>query len=234
MKAVNRTEGVSTILGNVKKYKKIIAFSAVLTVALSCVAVLAGAFFAGNTPRMTSAGAPPTQADMAGRPRLIWDAVRKPAGGAPCYPDIRDDINSAQKYKEESREPASGLFSTVLDITAKDDAIKLDFSLNNISGESLAFYFSSSQKFDIFIANRNGEEVYRWSHDKGFLTAIMNVKLKKDGKLSFSEVWDYRDNKGNRVPPGQYSVTVKFLAKLENGKIMNPDELTAVKDIEVD
>ena len=145
-----------------------------------------------------------------------------------------DFIEQIKQIKEELLKPAASLFATVLDITPKDDAIKLDFSLCNISGESLAFYFSSSQKFDIFITDNNGMEVYRWSHDKDFATAIINTKLKKDEKLSFSEVWDYKDNKGNRVPPGKYTITVKILAKLENTKITNPDELTAAKDIEVE
>jgi hypothetical protein len=143
-------------------------------------------------------------------------------------------IEQAKQIKEELLKPATGLFDTVLDTTPKDETIKMDFALHNISGETLAFYFSSSQKFYIFITDNNGMEVYRWSHDKGFATAIINTKLKKDEKLSFSEVWDYKDNKGNRVPPGKYTITVKILAKLENTKITNPDELTAAKDIEVE
>ena len=142
-------------------------------------------------------------------------------------------IEQAKQRKKELLKPATGLFDTVLDTTPKDETIKMDFALHNISGETLAFYFSSSQKFYIFITDNNGMEVYRWSHDKGFATAIINTKLKKDEKLSFSEVWDYKDNKGNRVLPGKYTITVKILAKLENRKITNPDELTAAKDIEV-
>lgn len=142
-------------------------------------------------------------------------------------------IEQAKQRKEELLKPAIGIFNTMLDITPKDDEIKLDFSLHNISGESLAFYFSSSQKFDIFITDNNGMEVYRWSHDKGFATAIIDTKLKKDEKLSFSEVWDYKDNKGNRVLPGKFTITVKILAKLESGKNISHDELTAAKDIEV-
>jgi hypothetical protein len=144
-----------------------------------------------------------------------------------------DLIEQTRQIKEELLKPATGLFATVLDITPKDEDIKLDFSLRNISGESMEFYFSSSQKFDIFITDNNGMEVYRWSHDKDFATAIINTKLKKDEKLSFSEVWDYKDNKGNRVIPGKYTIKVEILAKLEKGKIANPDEFTAAKDIEV-
>lgn len=88
-------------------------------------------------------------------------------------------IEQAKQRKEDLLKPATSLFDTVLDITPKDEAVKLNFSLRNISGESLAFYFSSSQKFDIFVTDNSGMEVYRWSHDKGFATAIINTKLKK-------------------------------------------------------
>ena len=95
------------------------------------------------------------------------------------------------------------------------------------------FYFSSSQKFDIFIRDDKGQEVYRWSRGQGFLPYMVDTKLEKGEKLSFSEAWDYTDNEGYQVPPGKYSVIVKFLAKFENGKIISPGELTAVKNIEV-
>jgi hypothetical protein len=61
----------------------------------------------------------------------------------------------------------------------------------------------------------------------------VEARLEKGEKLSFSEIWDYTDSKGSRVPPGKYSVTVNFPAKLENGKTASPDELTAAEDIEV-
>ncbi len=75
--------------------------------------------------------------------------------------------------------------------------------------------------------------MYRWSHGYGFLTWIVDIKLKKGENLSFSEVWDYTDNEGFKVPPGKYTITVKFPAKFEKRKLINPDELTAVKNIEV-
>lgn len=145
-------------------------------------------------------------------------------------PELMEQV---KQEKDESIKPASGIFDTTLCTIPEGDAVKLDFSLHNISGQPIEFYFSSSQKYDIFIRNQNDEEVYRWSHDKGFLTAIVNTDLKKDEKLTSDEAWDYKDNNGKRVPPGKYSVTVKWLAKFENGKDVNRDELTAVRGIEV-
>ena len=46
---------------------------------------------------------------------------------------------------------------------------------------------SNSQGVALLITNQNGEKVYRWSHDKGFLTVIVDAKLRKYERLSFSE-----------------------------------------------
>ena len=135
--------------------------------------------------------------------------------------------------KEKSQKFVTGIFNTEMDIKQEDSGVKLNFSLYNISDKDLELCFRSSQKFDIFITDYNGKEVYRWSHSKGFLMSIIEIELKKHEKLSFSEVWGYRDNNGNNVPPGKYSITIKLLAKLKNGKNVNPAELTTVKDIEV-
>ncbi len=142
-------------------------------------------------------------------------------------------MERTKQIKEESQKSVTGVFDTEMDIKQEDSGVKLDFSLHNISDKDLALYFRSSQKFDIFITDSNGDEVYRWSHGKGFLMSIIEIELKKYEKLSFSEVWGYTDNNGNRVPPGKYSITVKLLPKLKNGKNISPDELMAVKDIEV-
>ncbi|WP_207642490.1 BsuPI-related putative proteinase inhibitor [Desulfosporosinus sp. I2] len=92
---------------------------------------------------------------------------------------------------------------------------------------------SNSQGVALLITNQNGEKVYRWSHDKGFLTVIVDAKLRKYERLSFSEIWDYKDNEGNRVLPGKYTITVKIPAKLKDIGTFDLGELKAAKDIEV-
>ncbi|MGI6039289.1 MAG: hypothetical protein GX257_07900 [Clostridiales bacterium] len=138
----------------------------------------------------------------------------------------------SKQMKEESQKFVTGLFNTELDIKQEGNGVKLDFFLHNIFGEDLEFYFRSNQKFDIFVINQHGGEVYRLPQKT--LPAQVDVTLNKNEKLSFSEVWDYKNNKGNRVPPRKYSIKVILLAKLENGRIISPDALTAVKDIEID
>lgn len=140
-------------------------------------------------------------------------------------------IERIKKSKEELQKSETGLFDTQLSIKQEDSRVRLDFSLQNVSGKLLPIYFSSGQKFDIFIKDHKDNEIYTWSHNKGFITAIVKQELKKDEKLSFSEIWDCRDNDGNIVLPGKYSVEVKLLAKPEKGKLSDPVELSAHKDI---
>lgn len=59
------------------------------------------------------------------------------------------------------------------------------------------------------------KEIYRWSHNKGFLTVIIDGEIKAGDKLSFAEAWDMKDNDGNKVVPGNYRVTIKMLATLK-------------------
>ena len=155
--------------------------------------------------------------------------IIKPSQIIKASPELIEQIGQ----QEGAKDPITGLFDTTLDIVQENDSAKFDFSLHNISEEDLKFYFSSGQKFDIFVSDHNGEEVYRWSHDKDFIMAIIPIELKKGEKLSFAQTWDYTDNDGSRVPPSKYTVTVKILAKFENGKKTSPDELTAVKEMEI-
>jgi hypothetical protein len=67
-----------------------------------------------------------------------------------------------------------------------------------------------------------------------FLSVIKETLHKKGEKLTFREIWDYTDNDGNRVPPGEYWVTVRMIAKMHGGKAADPDELTAKRYFSVD
>ncbi|MCG8482048.1 MAG: BsuPI-related putative proteinase inhibitor [Clostridia bacterium] len=156
--------------------------------------------------------------------------ILKPSQTITVSPELMEQLRQG---KEVSRKPVKEIFATTLDIAQEDDSVSLDFTFCNISKEDLMFYFSSSQKFDIFIQDSTGQEVYRWSHNYCFLSAIVEAELKKGEKLSFSEVWDYTDNEGYQVPPGKYTITVQLLAKFKKLRLINPYELTAVKEIEV-
>jgi len=141
-------------------------------------------------------------------------------------------MEQARQWKEESQKPVTGLFDTELDIKQEGSEVKLVFFLCNISEKILRLDFDVGREFDFFVENTEGKEVYRWSYGKEiYLPAITQNKLKKDEKLSFSGVWDYKDNNDSRVEPGKYSITIKLFPRVDGKKNISSDELTAIKDI---
>ena len=157
--------------------------------------------------------------------------VIKPSQIITASPILMEQIRQG---KNESQKPVTGLFDTELDIKIEGSGVELIFSLCNISEETQKLNFDLGREFDFFVKNNQDMEVYRWSYGKEiYLPAISHHKLKKGEKITFSGVWDYKDNAGSKVLPGKYTIMVKMLPKLENRKIINPYELTAVKNIEV-
>lgn len=75
---------------NLNKSKKIIVFSAVLVMVLSCTMVLMGAFAADSSSQMMPISTSSTKTDTINdRPHLTWEAVKELTEGRLSYPDIR-------------------------------------------------------------------------------------------------------------------------------------------------
>ncbi|HQH66352.1 MAG TPA: BsuPI-related putative proteinase inhibitor [Clostridia bacterium] len=155
----------------------------------------------------------------------------EPSGTMKPSPEL---LEEARKSKEESKRIRTGLFNTELDIKHEENRAVASISFYNISQEDLKLNFDVGCEFDFIVTDSEDDEVYsRFHDDKIGLPAISNHKLKKGEKLSFSYTWDYNDNNGNKVAPGKYSLTVKMLPMINYKRNFCPDELTAVKDIDV-
>lgn len=150
---------------------------------------------------------------------------------------IKIDPEWAEKLRkggEEKKQPLKGIFKTVLAAAQTEEALELNFSIENISGEDQYYYSGSSQRYDFSVYDSQGNEVYRWSNNMCFLTVITETIHKKGETISFSETWDYSDNKGIRVPPGEYSIVVRIIARRDDGRAIDPDELTATEYFIID
>ena len=90
METMNFIERMSVILGNLKKSKKIIAFSAVLVVVLSCTVVLIGAFLADSAPQMMPIIASPMQTDTI-NDRPLMDLYNNSGSNIEPLPTKKDD-----------------------------------------------------------------------------------------------------------------------------------------------
>ena len=143
-------------------------------------------------------------------------------------PEVRAFRLSPELEKElqEKKQPMQGLFETAMETDKADGKINVHFSLRNISGKDLRITYGSGQQYDVWIYNGKDEEVYRWSFDKAFTQALIDKEFKHSEVIEFDEVWDLKDNEGNPVPPGQYSIAVKVMIGLREGNI-SQNELTA-------
>jgi hypothetical protein len=138
------------------------------------------------------------------------------------------------KEKEEKSKPVSGLFKTSLTLLIENGRVKLNFSLQNVSGKDQQISQGSGHKYDIFIYNEQNEKVYDWSINKAFTQALIVRDLNKNEKLIFNEEWNLNDNKGKPVPSGNYLIVVKVMIDIDTkpGKI-SPYDLTDQSKIEI-
>ncbi len=142
-----------------------------------------------------------------------------------------DQVKELIRKKAEQSKITSGLFRTSLDAAKEQDGLALRFSLENITNSDMEIVFGSGQMFDIVVYNEKEEAVYLWSHDKAFITAIVEKEIQSGEKLEFTERWDLRDNEGNLVPSGRYVVRVTFLAGVQS---VNPDPAELAAEVSVD
>ena len=65
----------------------------------------------------------------------------------------------------------------------------------------------SGQRYDFFVRTADGRGVWHWSHGKVFTLALERHTLAPGETLTFNETWDQRDNNGQQVSAGTYTVT---------------------------
>jgi len=147
--------------------------------------------------------------------------------------DITPEMEEqARKAKEEQIRKMRGIFRTELDITQQDEEAKLDVSLYNTSDRILKFGLDWGREFAFHVKNAEGEEIFKWpGDDLCWIQAISNHMLKSGEKLTFSNSWDYKDKDESRVPPGKYTVTVEMLPRMSYQEYIDPNELSATKEI---
>ena len=130
------------------------------------------------------------------------------------------------KELQEKKGPRLGLFETKMEVEPVDGMLEIRISLKNISGESVSVHYGSGQQYDYWVYNEQNEEVYRWSADKSFTQALIDLELDRGEELTFIEQWDLRDNEGKPLQAGKYEIVSRIMLGLRSGEISS-DELTA-------
>jgi len=98
------------------------------------------------------------------------------------------------------------------------DSLRLSVSTTRTGAESLTFRhtventgpedrtltFSSSQSFDIEVRSLGGELLWRWSHDKYFMTVMWSIPLAAGESHAGETEWDLKGNDAGLLAPGVY------------------------------
>lgn len=81
--------------------------------------------------------------------------------------------------------------------------------VENRTAAETTLRFTDGQFFDIEVADRGGDLVWRWSHDKAFTQALWDLELKAGESYARDADWDLIGNDGKPLSPGSY--TARFV-----------------------
>ncbi|MUV37307.1 hypothetical protein JNUCC1_01113 [Lentibacillus sp. JNUCC-1] len=89
----------------------------------------------------------------------------------------------------------------------KSDGIRtINYTVKNDSAKRVKLEFSSSMKYDFYITDENGNEVYRDSKGKSYLQVLQYIDLGSGEAETFKL-------KLPELDPGEYTLTAKLAAK---------------------
>ncbi|MBT2689008.1 hypothetical protein J7I93_12510 [Bacillus sp. ISL-47] len=102
---------------------------------------------------------------------------------------------------------------------AAPETLEMEVVLRNTASYPLDFEFPTSQKYDITINDKNGNEVYLYSRGKAFLQALQTLTLNPDESMIWKEQWNYA-HEGKRVSEGEYQINAILQARKINGETL--------------
>ncbi|MCY8346475.1 BsuPI-related putative proteinase inhibitor [Bacillus haynesii] len=103
----------------------------------------------------------------------------------------------------------NGSVTLTVEPVQKQGEIEFRMSVVNHTDDTAEFEFSSGQKFELIVSDKEENERYRYSKGKMFTQAFQSMTLNPKESYDFTDVW-------KEVPePGTYEVNVTFLGRSE-------------------
>ena len=86
------------------------------------------------------------------------------------------------------------------------ESISMALSITNPGTEPVRRFYGSGQRYDFFICDAEGREVWRWSHGYAFTQAIIERTFQPGETVTYTEVWEQIINAGQpfAIPTDQY------------------------------
>jgi len=92
------------------------------------------------------------------------------------------------------------------------DQLPLEISIANNGPEARELSFRTSQRFDFWVEDKSGREVWRWSDGQMFAQMLETVSINPNEKISYSAEWKLIDSSGEQIEPGDYFIFAKIVA----------------------
>lgn len=83
--------------------------------------------------------------------------------------------------------------------------VEFVYAIRNRGSQPVTYTFSSAKQFDVWV-KLGDKEIFRHSKGRVYATAITRLTLRPGETKTFAARWDQRDEKGNQVGPGVYTV----------------------------
>ena len=78
--------------------------------------------------------------------------------------------------------------------------------LKNCGDNPTHLFYPDSRRYEFVVEDEGDQEVWRWSLGQTFAQALGEETIEPGESVTYTEVWDQRDQAGQPVPPGRYQI----------------------------
>lgn len=144
------------------------------------------------------------------------------------------DENNTDENNNSNEKPEVNLedIKVNADSYISGDHAVFTIKLVNDSDQEIEVTFSSGQKYEIVVTDKEGEEVYRYSANKRFTQALETLTIPAKNQLSWKDQWGLQVD-GSRVPAGEYDVKIAVKVNEVNGQSVTEDQFVTEDDLVV-
>lgn len=128
-------------------------------------------------------------------------------------PDVGDDesgTDNNQGGNATGSRRIDGLLYTIStnrNTYAQGEPVRITLTKRNVTNRTIVLRYRTSQRFDIIVRRRAAQaEVWRWSAGRSFAQSTATVRLAPGESQVFRVTWDQRNNRGQRVAPGNFII----------------------------